>query len=665
MIGYEEYLNKREQSLQYYEQKYCFYCLSSCEKPDTGELRLVTYDRNTAEEYQDFCRAHNKIIREKDLGRFEANSSYWALVNPEEVIVSWGWLAWKQPFYIKEVDTDFDMKDSKTALLYDFHTHSAHRGTGYYGILLRSMVSSFKEAENFVIYARRNNPASCRGIEKAGFHYVGEFSREEGTLVPYLEQEGFSEITHRIPSDPLLSVIVPVYNAEKTIGRLIESVLSQSLTALELILVDDGSTDSSREIISEYHEKDRRVKLITQENQYAGAARNNGLHHASGIFAHFLDADDEVLPYAYECLVRKAIRFDTDVLRFGAVAIDEEGKTRSGYSMDGTSFHEFLRYLDPKKDETLFQISVTPWTGIYRRKFLVEHEIAFNHLYCVNDRSFYIRCITTAKKILVSSDKAVLHHVGMSTSLIGKRAEHFDCQRASLDIVHDQMVKDQIDERVFEKVMRFEFNDLLSWCRKLSGDKVKELALKAVEDYTEKYPYLKEIGEEIKKVLEEGTGIKSAPNYHQYFFEAEEKPRYSFYLSFSSDEETINKILDSIQKQPEKSWEILIHDNCSVDGTEAVIREYMSLDKRIRFLDSLDVSEIKGEYFNIIRTYDEYDWNVLDGTLKEEMVSLRGDRRVFIRKDLLGEGNMREAYFRALRKVEKKSFWKRLFGKRG
>ena len=80
MIGYEEYLNKREQSLQYYEQKYCFYCLSSCEKPDTGELRLVTYDKNTAEEYQDFCRAHNKIIREKDLGRFEVNSSFWAFL---------------------------------------------------------------------------------------------------------------------------------------------------------------------------------------------------------------------------------------------------------------------------------------------------------------------------------------------------------------------------------------------------------------------------------------------------------------------------------------------------------------------------------------------------------------------------------------------------------
>lgn len=92
-------------------------------------------------------------------------------------------------------------------------------------------------------------------------------------------------------SKPFFSVIIPVYNAEKYVGRALDSVLAQSFTDFEVILVDDGSTDGSADVIEKYN--DPRVRLIRQENRGEGGARNRGIEDSSGEWLTFLDADDE------------------------------------------------------------------------------------------------------------------------------------------------------------------------------------------------------------------------------------------------------------------------------------------------------------------------------------------------------------------------------------
>ena len=79
-----------------------------------------------------------------------------------------------------------------------------------------------------------------------------------------------------------VSVIIPVYNTEKYLRQCLDSVVNQTLRDIEIICVDDGSTDGSIEILREYEQKDSRVKMLCQKNQYAGVARNNGLNYASG-----------------------------------------------------------------------------------------------------------------------------------------------------------------------------------------------------------------------------------------------------------------------------------------------------------------------------------------------------------------------------------------------
>ena len=98
----------------------------------------------------------------------------------------------------------------------------------------------------------------------------------------------------------IISIIVPVYNAEKYLSRCIDSILRQTFADFELILVNDGSSDKSKEICEKYLESDPRIKLINQENSGVSAARNTGLDNASGEYIGFVDSDDFIEKNMYE-----------------------------------------------------------------------------------------------------------------------------------------------------------------------------------------------------------------------------------------------------------------------------------------------------------------------------------------------------------------------------
>ena len=98
----------------------------------------------------------------------------------------------------------------------------------------------------------------------------------------------------------LISIIVPVYNTEKYLDRCIQSILSQTYTDFELLLIDDGSTDSSGVICDKYAEQDSRVRVFHKENGGVSSARNIGLDNANGVWITFCDSDDWVYPYWLE-----------------------------------------------------------------------------------------------------------------------------------------------------------------------------------------------------------------------------------------------------------------------------------------------------------------------------------------------------------------------------
>ena len=130
---------------------------------------------------------------------------------------------------------------------------------------------------------------------------------------------------------PKLSVIMPVYNTAKFLERSINSVLNQTFTDFELILVNDGSKDNSLEICREFEKKDNRIKVVDKENGGAGSARNAGLAVCSGEFVAFPDSDDWIDPDAYAFCIEKMEVEGLDLLVFGSLntVYDNDGKVLS------------------------------------------------------------------------------------------------------------------------------------------------------------------------------------------------------------------------------------------------------------------------------------------------------------------------------------------------
>lgn len=129
-----------------------------------------------------------------------------------------------------------------------------------------------------------------------------------------------------------ISVIIPVYNAENYIEDCIKSVLSQTFSAFELLLVNDGSTDNSSSLIKKSAESDSRIRVIEKENGGAASARNRGFKEAAGEYIYFLDADDSIAPDALEKLYSEAEKNEADLVFFDAYMIKNGETSTDNYS---------------------------------------------------------------------------------------------------------------------------------------------------------------------------------------------------------------------------------------------------------------------------------------------------------------------------------------------
>lgn len=120
-----------------------------------------------------------------------------------------------------------------------------------------------------------------------------------------------------IASSPFVSVIIPVYNVSRYLPQCIESVISQTYQNIEIVIIDDGSTDGSGKICDQYAERDPRIRVIHSMNRGLASARNLGLENARGTFISFIDSDDWMEPHAIEALLRAAVETDADVVKAG------------------------------------------------------------------------------------------------------------------------------------------------------------------------------------------------------------------------------------------------------------------------------------------------------------------------------------------------------------
>lgn len=425
---------------------------------------------------------------------------------------------------------------------------------------------------------------------------------------------------------PRISVIIPVYNAEPFLPQALDSVLNQSLNEIEVICVDDGSTDRSLSILQDYAKKDSRVKVLHQQNLHAGIARNAGLEVATGEYIHFLDADDYVLDYAYEAIYNKAVKYDLDCLKFSCIPFDVQQDTtveNSAYTLTHFRPFDFNRLLTPEANSVLYKLNAAPWSGIYRRSFLEEKQIRFDDLVCGNDRSFSARIFSNAGRIMAARDQLVVHRLNRPGDLTSRRAGHFDGQLRSIRIVEQNLIQDQIPTEVARTIMSGEFADLCMWLEKLGFDpKYGEQIVMHTRQFAKEYDgmFRRALIDLVRaRTNRMAAGPQKAKPLTKKIFFREEctAPKVSVVLPIYNVEDYLNQALHSLSVQTLAEMEFLCVNDGSTDGSLTIMKEYAAKDKRFRILDGPNggygkamnrgIDAARGEYLGILEPDDFAD----------------------------------------------------------
>lgn len=258
---------------------------------------------------------------------------------------------------------------------------------------------------------------------------------------------------------PAVSVIVPVYNTEKYVQKCLDSLLAQTLSDIEIICVNDCSTDGSLKILQDYAKKDSRIRIIDfKENRGAAAARNTGIDAAAGEYIGFVDSDDFIDPDFYEKLYIKAKETNADAAKGKLWLYDL--KNNSKYLEDWIDIND-----DVKKHHAYFYFTFT--TAIYKREFINQHNIRFlEGLIHFEDPYFTIKA-GLFYKTLVLDDSACYYYTNnpesSSRNITEKHAESIsNGSKIVLDLINNAT----IDKEHYEIVFCFVLNQVLSWCNR-------------------------------------------------------------------------------------------------------------------------------------------------------------------------------------------------------
>ncbi len=252
--------------------------------------------------------------------------------------------------------------------------------------------------------------------------------------------------------NPKVSIIIPVYNTECYLHECMDSILDQTYKEIEVIVVDDGSTDHSADIIRSYTETDQRVICIEEEHKNAGAARNLGMTHATGEFIVFLDADDIFMPELIEKHVSLMNTHNADISICGCSIFDNENGLEDPY-YDGSVVESYL----PQKSVFssadvpghIFQITNTwVWDKMYRLSFLREYGIRFQEINTTNDALFCCLAYAEANRITAMTERLVRHRTNVVTSIEYTRAPNWFCAFEMLDTLKNELISRGLYEAV-------------------------------------------------------------------------------------------------------------------------------------------------------------------------------------------------------------------------
>lgn len=438
-----------------------------------------------------------------------------------------------------------------------------------------------------------------------------------------------------------VSVIMPVYNTAEYLRETMECLMNQTLDEIEIICVDDGSTDDSLDILNECAMRDNRILVLHQKKLHAGVARNAGLNCARGEFVIFLDSDDLFALDLLEKTYLQGKKENADIVLFDA----DYFNTETGERLEKN--HLFRKKIVEGKNvfsrrdipDDIFTVTTPcPWTKLFNKKFVVDHKLQFQNLKNSNDVFFVLSSLALAERITYVDEKLVLYRVNQAKNIQSNKAQEPTLFLTAYEAVYELLNS----HRIYEDVKRSFINTVLSGCvyniDTIHNQEAKREIYYAIE--SEKFKKMNLLSYSREYYINEGyyNRIRTIPYILKCIENRERKSEnagiHIIKKNKSSDSVCVSvivpvyntgkylkKCLNSIKNQTLKKIEIICIDDGSTDESLEILKKEAGRDCRISLYAEKNsgqsvarnggIKEAKGQYIYFMDSDDELELDAL------------------------------------------------------
>ena len=446
--------------------------------------------------------------------------------------------------------------------------------------------------------------------------YFRDVAAPEFDFLTWLNFNAFTPEMRRVrawltdaPPPPLVSVIIPVYNVEKYLRQCLDSVVNQTLRDIEIICVNDGSTDSSLKILEEYASKDSRINIISRENKGYGFSVNEGIDSSHGRYIGIIEPDDFAELSMYEKLVGSAQEFNIPwVICFHYLY--EEGKRRPCYQYNSWRPSKPI-LLSPKANTDCVIFGPAIWAAIYDRRWLNE-----NNIRCLEspgasfqDTGFSIKCFLSAETVLYIPEMLINYRISNPNSSVKDQRKLLCVFDEFEEIEHWMEMRKISSKEKWALVLR----------RKLYVYKWNEFRVD-VHSRQELFEKSRlEFSESLKRFHGERPEGIPATEWTEILCRVKNIPHVSVVIPVYNAERYLCRCLDSVVNQTLCDIEIICVNDGSTDGSPAILEKYAAKDSRVKVIKQVNTGAAKardagiqfarGKYIGFVDADDYIDSN--------------------------------------------------------
>lgn len=284
-----------------------------------------------------------------------------------------------------------------------------------------------------------------------------------------------------------VSIIIPVYNVEEYLKECMDSVTGQTLKDIEIICVNDGSTDHSADILKKYQEQDQRIVLIDKKNGGYGQAMNCGLDRATGEYIGIVEPDDYVPLHMYEELYKKADDYKLDFVKadFYRFKCSENGNMELYYNHLSPKKTDYNVVFNPSETPEALRFIMNTWSGIYKREFLEQYHIRHHETpgAAFQDNGFWFQTFVYAKKAMIVDKPYYMNRRDNPNSSVNSREKVY-CINIEYDYIREMFInKPELWKRFCPMYWFKKYHNYMGTLWRIGAEYKKEYVLRFSEEF--------------------------------------------------------------------------------------------------------------------------------------------------------------------------------------